>query len=70
MPETDVQILPRDPAHPDAAALMAQLNGALRQTTGCDGAASFRAEEMRVPGAVFRLPIAAASPSPAAAYTR
>lgn len=53
MPETDVQILPRDPAHPDAAALMAQLNGALRQTTGCDGTSSFRAEEMRVPGAVF-----------------
>lgn len=48
-----LRFLPRDPAHPDAAALLTELNDALARITGCDGRASFHAEDVREPGAAF-----------------
>lgn len=49
----ELTFLPRDPAHPDAIALVAELNAALARITGCDGAASFVAEDVRGPGALM-----------------
>ena len=48
-----LRVQPRDPAHPDAAALLAALNAALAAITGCDGAASFHAQDVREAGAAF-----------------
>jgi len=44
---------PRDPAHPDAAALLSELSDALAQITGSDGRASFHPEDVRGSGAIF-----------------
>ena len=52
-PVPGLRILPRDPAHPDAQALLAALGEALAHITGNDGAASFQAEDVRGPGAAF-----------------
>jgi len=48
-----LRIVPRDPEHPDAVALLTELNDALARITGCDGHASFHAEDVREPGAAF-----------------
>ena len=52
MPET-LRFVPRDPAHPDAAALLNELSDALAQITGNDGRASFHGEDVRGAGATF-----------------
>ena len=49
----ELAFVPRDPAHPDAAALLSALNAALASITGCDGSASFAAEDVRGPGALL-----------------
>ncbi|MEA4999553.1 MAG: GNAT family N-acetyltransferase [Candidatus Limiplasma sp.] len=51
--EARVCILPRDPAHPDAAALLCALGFTLQSITGCDGSASFAADDVRGAGAAF-----------------
>ena len=43
----------RDPAHPDAAALLRALGAALAGITGCSGDASFDVSDVRAPGAAF-----------------
>ncbi len=48
-----LRFVPRDPAHPDAAALLGELNAALQAVTGCDGSASFDDKDARGPGAAF-----------------
>jgi GNAT superfamily N-acetyltransferase len=42
-----------DPAHPDAAMLLARLNADLQTLTGSDGSASFDVQDVREPGAAF-----------------
>ena len=49
----DFYAVPRDPAHPHAQALLSELNAALAAMTGCDGSASFCAQDVRGTGAVF-----------------
>ncbi len=44
---------PRDPAHPDAAALLKGLSAALASITGSSGDASFDAADVRGEGAIF-----------------
>ena len=44
---TSLHFLPRDPTHPDAAALLQELSNALCTITGCDGCASFAARDVR-----------------------
>ncbi len=52
-PISGLRIVPRDPAHPDAQALLVALGEALARITGNDGTASFQPEDVRGPGAAF-----------------
>jgi GNAT superfamily N-acetyltransferase len=47
------RFVPRDPGHPDAAALLCELNNTLRTITGCDGSSSFDVRDVRETGAAF-----------------
>ena len=64
----ELTFVPRDPAHPDAAALLAELNAALTRITGCDGAASFAAEDVRGPGALMLVAYRQGQPVACGAY--
>ena len=48
-----LRFLARDPAHPDAAALLQELNAALAEITGSSGSGSFDPDDVRRPGAAF-----------------
>lgn len=48
-----LRFVPRDPAHPDAAALLARLSAALEAVTGNSGDGSFDAADVRGAGAAF-----------------
>jgi GNAT superfamily N-acetyltransferase len=48
-----LRFVQRDPAHPDAAVLLAELNAALHAVTGCDGSASFDNQDVRGQGTAF-----------------
>ncbi len=57
-----LRFIPRDPVHPDAAALLHELNVTLHNITGCDGSASFDMRDVREPGAAFLIAYRGDSP--------
>lgn len=54
-----LRIVPRDPAHPHAAALLGGLSAALARITGSSGDASFDAADVCGEGAIFLVAYAA-----------
>lgn len=63
-----MRFLLRDPSHPDAAALLGELDAALTAITGCSGNTGFDPDDVRVPGAAFAVAYRAGAPVACGGY--